>query len=180
MISLLLFIFLSAPGKPSPDVAPKSSKGAPGKVKEDQGVAKLKPAPPSRSAAQQMPSLMGANGLYRLWSADPGLESSIRLKISLFTFESDDFPLKGAQNQYTATALSLAWSPLSFLEAFGSVRNSSNLNNQSRPELIQTQGDLSLGFKLGYFLRPDMALGFGAATHLISGLGEGGDRQRQL
>jgi outer membrane protein OmpA-like peptidoglycan-associated protein len=131
------------------------------------------PAPSQRAADPQQRSAAreGALGVDEVLSADPGPEGTFRLRLSLFHAEADDFPVKGNPDAFSGGQVAVAWTPLPFLEAYLAARNTSNTNRGSFPELLQTQGDLDLGLKGGYFVTDVVGLGASVQTHLTSGLG---------
>lgn len=122
---------------------------------------------------QRGPSFEGGTGLYRVQSADPGPQGTVRFRLSGFLSESEDFPAPGNTNSFSGATLALGYTPIEFLELFFNARNTSNTNEGTRPDLLQTQGDLSLGVKGGYFVLPELAVGLAASAHMVSGLGEG-------
>ncbi|MFN3196849.1 MAG: OmpA family protein [Bradymonadia bacterium] len=122
---------------------------------------------------QRGPNMEGGNGLNRTLSADPGPQGTFRFRLSGFLSESEDFPAPGSSNSFSGASLALGYTPIEFLEVFFNARNTSNVNEGTRPDLLQTQGDMSLGLKGGYFILPEVAVGLAASAHLYSGLGEG-------
>lgn len=120
------------------------------------------------------PAEIGPIGLDRVWSADPGADKTFRLRVGLGWFTADDFPRDGFESSFTRTDFSLAYTPIRYLETFLAVRSTSNTNEGSRPSLIQTQGDLTLGLKGGVFVTDTIAVGAATAVHLLSGVGDGG------
>lgn len=138
--------------------------------------AKVTAPPPEDAAvpvAQRTAAIEGPTGLHRVWSADPGPEGTFRLRFSLGLFSADDFPVDGATNDFTGTDFSLAYTPQENVEAFLSVRSTSNTNDAGEPELLQTQGDLALGLKGGLWVSDSVAIGAAASVRLLSGLGGG-------
>ncbi|MEZ4472119.1 MAG: OmpA family protein [bacterium] len=127
--------------------------------------------PPLR---QRAAGVDGAIGLDRTWSADPGAEGTFRLKFALRWFNATDWPIEGSDNSFLGTTFAAAYSPLPFLETSLAVRSTSNDNPGSRPGLLQTQGDLDLGLKLGHFFTPVIGAGAGVQVHVLGGVGNVG------
>ena len=131
---------------------------------------------------QRGPSVTGANGLDRIWSADPGPEGTARLRLSLSYFDADDFLTPKANNVFLRSDFAVAYTPHRWVETFLSVRATSNTytmateESEARPqnELLQTQGDTVLGAKFGGFIKDDIAVAGAAAVHFASGVGGAG------
>lgn len=120
------------------------------------------------------PAMAGPIGLDQVWSADPGAQGTIRLRLGLSTFNASDWPVKGSDNQFTGTTFALGWTPIKYLELFANVRSTSNTNKGEQPSLLQTQGDVTLGAKGGGFFTDSLAGGLAAAVHFLGGPGEAG------
>ncbi|MBU1899843.1 OmpA family protein, partial [Myxococcota bacterium] len=135
------------------------------------------PTPPAsaRAAIQERApggdSLIGWDGA---WSADPGPLKTFRARIGMELSSNDDFPIQGAHNESTRLRVGFAWTPLPYLEAGLNVLSSSNVNDQGRPNLLQTQGDTRLNLKIGRFLTERFAVGTGLTLAMLSGMGTGG------
>ncbi|MCA9526802.1 MAG: hypothetical protein KC549_10970, partial [Myxococcales bacterium] len=123
---------------------------------------------------QRAAGVDGAIGLDRAWSADPGAEGTFRLKLALRWFEATDWPIEGSDDSFLGTTFALAYTPLPFLEASLAVRSTSNDNPGSRPRLLQTQGDIDLGLKVGHFFTPVIGVGAGVQVHVLGGIGNVG------
>lgn len=123
---------------------------------------------------QRAASSSGAIGLDRVLSADTGPVGTFRLKLGLRTFEADDFPVAGTTNRFTGTSFALAYTPIEALETWLRVNSTSNDNPDGRPSLLQTQGDIDLGAKVGWFVTDTIGLAFAANLRMISGLGSSG------
>lgn len=161
----------------APKSTPKASAGtkaASGKAKSAVAGEKALPSdrvPPKMRAA----SANGAMGLDRVMSADPGPQGTLRLRGGFTGFTTDSWPNANTkENSFSSTTFSLSYTPIEALETFVNVRSTSNTNNNSRPSLLQTQGDMTLGAKGGTFVTETIAVGGAAMVHLLSGLGEGG------
>ncbi len=120
----------------------------------------------------------GETGLLRVMEAGSFPVGTVRLSLFGGGFRStgtDGFlnylGQSGYEQSHFVGLASIAWTPLPYLEVFGSVRNSSNLNTLSRPELLQTQGDLQFGAKGFYQLMPYLQLGANMAAELYLGIG---------
>ena len=123
---------------------------------------------PARSASRE-----GATGVDTVLSADPGRVGTFRLRLSFFGFSADDFPVKGSSDSFTGTTLGLSATPIAPLELYGAIKNTSNKNAGAYPSLLQTQGDLVLGAKGGFYPLPSLAIGLAFSTQLLGGLGGG-------
>ncbi len=123
--------------------------------------------PPDRRA----PSRLGLLGLDEVVSADPGPAGTYRLRLSGFHSTADDFPEAGGENAFSGAQVAIAATPLPFLELALGVRNTSNSNAASFPELLQTQGDLDVAVKGGHFVTEIVGLGAAATVRVTSGLG---------
>ena len=71
----------------------------------------------------------------------------------------EDFPADGTENLFIGTDLKLGYTPHELVEAFLHVRGTSNTNEGGQPELLQTQGDLTFGAKVGAEIMPRDPLG---------------------
>ncbi len=119
-------------------------------------------------------SVQGPTGLDRVWSADTGPEGTVRMRFSLGWFSASDFPVENSENLYLGTDFSFAYTPHELVEAFLNVRGTSNTNDTGRPELLQTQGDLTFGAKVGAEVAAGVSVGGALGIRLLSGLGGGG------
>ena len=142
----------------------------PKKILSEKVVEENRPGPRLRAASAE-----GPIGLDRVWSADPGPEGAFRLKLAMRYFAADAWPIADAAGTtFTGTALGISYTPLAFLETFVVLKSTSSDNPDGRPTLIQTQGDVDVGFKLGHFFTNVIAAGFGAQLHILGGLGASG------
>ena len=147
-------------------------------VKEGTTTTRSGPVPVRQRAA----SVGGATGLDRTWSADTGPEGTTRLRLSLGYFDADDFPNPGANDVFVGSDFAVAYTPHKWVEAFLSIRATSNTvtfapsedGNTTRDELLQTQGDTTLGAKFGGFIKDDIAVAGAAAVKFASGVGGAG------
>jgi outer membrane protein OmpA-like peptidoglycan-associated protein len=123
--------------------------------------------------AGRAPGQDGATGIDTVMSADPGPQGTVRFKLGFSFFSADDFPADGSSNDFSGARLALSWTPIEYLEVFGSLRSTSNVNEAGSPALLQTQGDTVLGLKGGAFVTDMIAVGGAASVHLLPGFGEG-------
>ncbi len=131
---------------------------------------------------QRAASVSGATGLDKTWSADPGPEGTTRLRLSLGYFDADDFPNPSANDVFVGSNFAVAYTPHRWVETFLSIRATSNTVTFSDPEeeadprveLLQTQGDTTLGAKFGGFIKDDIAVAAAAAVKFASGVGSAG------
>lgn len=121
----------------------------------------------------------GEAGLLRVREAGSSAPGTIRVGFhgGFFTSSGGDGFLNylgedGYDQSQVVGKLSLSYTPLPFLEAFVSLRSSSNKNSVSRPSLLQTQGDLELGAKGFYPVTPFLALGLDFGVGFYNGIGE--------
>ncbi len=142
--------------------------------------AKTKKAEPKASPDGREPrrgraaSPSGPIGLDRAWSADTGAEQTFRLRLGLGFFSAEDWPSDGSSNDFLETEFALVYTAHKFVETWLGVHSTSNTNKGSQPQLLQTQGDVTLGVKGGAYITESVALGGAVGVHLLSGLGEGG------
>ena len=129
------------------------------------------PRVPVRSRAA---SLSGATGVETVLSADRGPLGTIRLRLGLDWFETEGFLDVDDTNTFTASTLSLSWTPIDDVEVFGAIRNTSNVNEGGRPSLLQTQGDAALGVKAGLEVNEWYAAAVAGSLAFVSGVGAEG------
>lgn len=113
----------------------------------------------------------GETGLVRVHGAE-GLEPGrVRLSFALDFFRLDSFI--AADNAHTSVGgtLALAFAPLEHLELWVDTRASSNKDARTRPELLETLGDLTLGAKGFLPATPLLAVGADAELTLLTGVG---------
>jgi outer membrane protein OmpA-like peptidoglycan-associated protein len=118
----------------------------------------------------------GETGLVRVREAFGGPPMSIRLSLHGGFFSSGSFLNYLDQVDYSESnvqgQVGLSFTPIEYLEAFVSLRSTSNKNSASRPSLLQTQGDLELGAKGIYPVLPYLGLGLDAAVSFTNGIGD--------
>ena len=93
----------------------------------------------------------GATGLHQVYSADPGPQGTLRLGLQISGFTSDQFLTVGVKERFSRGDLSIAYTPLDYLEVFVNTRSVSYFNPLGSPSYVQGQGDLKLGTKVGHF-----------------------------
>ena len=114
----------------------------------------------------------------RTLSAHVGVVDTVRLRAALGGFSTADFPTAGGENDFIETGLSVGYTPADFAEVYFQVGGTSNTNTLGRPQLIQTQGDVSLGAKFVGALSPMVSAGGALNVHLLSDVGSGDLRGR--
>jgi outer membrane protein OmpA-like peptidoglycan-associated protein len=111
-----------------------------------------------------LPSLLGSVGLFRLSTAETGGLYQLRMGFHGEYSSAEDFLIDGDRNRRLAGGLTLAFSPLKFMEIFTAVLASANRNERVcpksgngpcvsepqrvDPQIIRSFGDLLLGTKL--------------------------------
>jgi outer membrane protein OmpA-like peptidoglycan-associated protein len=83
------------------------------------------------------------------------------LNLSISGFSSKEFLTLGIEEKFSRGDLSVAYTPLDFLEVYAGMRSLSYTNPLSSPNYIQGQGDVKFGAKVGRFWG---VLGVGLAT----------------
>ena len=76
--------------------------------------------------------------------------------------------------RHVGGTLTLSYSPLDFLEVFGSVRAYANANNRERPALFQVLGDSNLGVKAAFRVTRGLYLGGDLSVFLLNRSGDVG------
>lgn len=131
-------------------------------------------------------SLDGAIGLLHTASAQTGGAGSFRFSLLGDYFSGSEFlrPTELAGTTLTGTdsasrvggTVTLSYSPLDFLEVYGSVRAYATSNTTpmltTRPGLIQVLGDATLGVKAGARVVRGLYLGGDAAVYLLNRSGD--------
>ncbi|MGB0647671.1 MAG: hypothetical protein ACPGQS_10875, partial [Bradymonadia bacterium] len=117
---------------------------------------------------------LGGIGLDRTLSAHVGVVDTVRLRARLGGFSTDDFPVDGSSNEFIETGLSVGYTPHENAEVYLLVTGTSNTNSLGKPELIQTQGDFSVGGKYVEQVTPMVSAGAALQLHFLSDVGSGG------
>lgn len=118
----------------------------------------------SRSNDRPVLSIDGAVGLPHLPTARVGVPGSVRIGATGEVFAGSDFLLAGDRQSRQGLTLAVGWTPLPWLEAYGSVIFTSTVNTLAAPQLLQVMGDSNLGAK-GVWRASD-AFSFGADLRL--------------
>ena len=163
-------------GEKTPSEDTETSKDAPtASVVDDLGVDNGSDASESdRSLRHRFAGNYGAVGVLNTIAADLGVANTFRLRGLLGGFSTENFPIDGAENDFLKTGLSLGYT-LSSEWAFNlAVNGTSNTNSLYQPELIQTQGDLTIGGQYAYSLKSGYTMGAVLNAHLMSDVGSGG------
>lgn len=120
----------------------------------------------------------GSLGIGRLTQALPGEPGVVRLGLRGGFFQSNAFPGPAAENRFLTGQLAASWTVLPALEVFGAYRFSSNRNSEQTPKIVQAQGDVLIGAKvgktferisLGADLRFDLRNGIGSDLPALDG-----------
>ena len=117
------------------------------------------------------PSTVGATGVDTVLSAQTGAVGTYRLRIAFGYFSTEDFLGQPDENRFSSSNLSAAFTPHRNVELFLAIRNTTNVNEASRPTLLQTQGDTVLGVKGGHVFGEQFSAGLAGSLHFASGLG---------
>ena len=97
------------------------------------------------------PSRLGATGLAETLSADPGPQGTVRMSFHFGGFSSKDFLTPGVEERFLSARFGVAYTPHELVEIYASARSLSHTNPLSSPTTLQSQGDMTLGAKLGRF-----------------------------
>jgi OOP family OmpA-OmpF porin len=168
------------PDAPKPD-APKSDAPKPDAPKSDAPKSDAPTAAvrtssaaastPRRSAGRLAPTPWGDTGVLRVASAEAMPVGHVRLSFGLDMFSADGFIAEGDQASRVAGTLALSYAPVRPLELRLNTRATATRNALSRPELIQSQGDLGLGAKLSFAIGDIGHVGADAQITFLSGVG---------
>jgi len=119
-----------------------------------------------------MPSLLGPSGILRVFSADSGPAGTFRFQLTGEYFRASNFLQRNDTNSRVGGRLLIGISPLDWLEVFLTLTAASNDNNQSTPNLIQTQGDFSIGLKGCYRVYDFFCVGAQGSALFLTGAGD--------
>jgi len=129
-----------------------------------------------RASTLRSNALTGATGQLRLLSADSGEIGSVRVSFVESFFSGTGVLCPNcsradgtvSKNQdsvgLSASRLQLSLTPTRFMEAFGSVQFQSTSNDQNRPRVIQTAGNVDFGAKFYMPYRAGRIYNLGALT----------------
>jgi len=139
-------------------------------------------APESEEAAAQLRaqrflshnSIDGAVGGFQVVDAGSGPRGTFRLQLATHFFSASDFLNEGDTNGQVGGVLSVSWTPLDFLEVFGTISSYANSNDTESPSLFQVLGDTTLGAKGFYTLpkQPWLTVGGDLTLHLLNTVGD--------
>jgi OOP family OmpA-OmpF porin len=150
----------SAAGADNPYVAPfdsAPSRSSPGDVAHD-------------PHAQN--SWSGSSGGVHMIDGSSGEVGSLRLQLGLNFFSAHDFLVPGDKDQALSGQLSMSATPIEHLELFGSLRSHGNSNSRGSPELLQVDGDVTLGAKVHTSIEPWLGLGAEARLIFLNAVGQ--------
>jgi outer membrane protein OmpA-like peptidoglycan-associated protein len=147
-----------------------------------EGESAATPAPESEEAAAQLRAQRflsqntwsGAVGGIRVVDAGSGPRGTFRLQLGTQFFSASDFLNEGDTNGQVGGVLSLSWTPLDFLEVFGTISSYANSNDTESPSLFQVLGDTTVGAK-GFYTLPNqqwLTVGGDLTLHLLNTVGD--------
>jgi outer membrane protein OmpA-like peptidoglycan-associated protein len=118
------------------------------------------------------PTLTGETGLLRVAAAESSAPKIIRLGFGLdFYSASGIFGMNDDSSRFGG-ALSVSGSPTNYLEFWLSTRTQSTKSSLTTPNLLQAQGDLSIGGKAFYPLSPLFSAGADIQATFLSSIGK--------
>ncbi|MBK9261863.1 MAG: OmpA family protein [Polyangiaceae bacterium] len=150
----------------------------------------VKPAAPIDEAEERartlinQPNTFGSTGLLRTSHAASGAAGTFRVSFLSDFFFTNNFlcdpdlstaagqPItcsrdnKGDSANHVGAFFSVSATPVSFLEAFATIRTYANYNDQGKPKLLQVLGDTTFGLK-GFTPKVGNYFSFGAEAHLM-------------
>lgn len=97
---------------------------------------------------------------------------SFRTQLALDFFSASSFLNTNDSNKHIGGALTMSWTPLSFLEAYASISAYANSNNTENPQLFQVLGDTVLGAKGFYSVLPWLTVGGDLSLALLNTVGD--------
>ena len=155
-----------------PKASPRSEPSAATKAPA-MGASTSKPARKrsSRSYDRLAVSPGGETGLYRVASAETVTPGLIRLAFGLDFFRVGTLFDQDDSHSQVGGVLSISGAPIEYVELWLNTRAQSNSNDLTSPELLQSQGDLTLGVK-GLYPVADLAtVGLDLSLKMLSGIG---------
>jgi hypothetical protein len=141
---------------------------------------------PPDPAADVAPTFDGPVGLLHMSTAEVGSRFQLRTGLMGRMFSANNFLINQDENLRMQGALSIAFTPVRFLEVFGSISGSANRNRRicttssggttvcnsepgrNDPEVIKSYGDLSLGSKFAYPLSGGVSAGGELGVRFLS------------
>ncbi|MBK8170817.1 MAG: OmpA family protein [Sandaracinaceae bacterium] len=112
-----------------------------------------------------------SGGIHIVDAAAPPV-GTFRTQLALDFFSASSFLNTNDSNKHIGGALTLSWSPLSFLEAYASISAYANSNNTENPQLFQVLGDTVLGAKAFYGVLPWLTVGGDLSLSLLNTVGD--------
>ncbi len=131
---------------------------------------------PLRASMSALGSLWGPVGLFNMSTADAGPVGTLRLGLHGQYSRAQSFIVQGDTNSRLGGALAFGFTPIRYLELFGSVQAAANRNtrdpakepNRSDPEIIRAFGDLLVGSKFARALGGGLSAGAQLDLRLLS------------
>lgn len=148
----------------SPDTV---ASGTPPAAPEDEEMAE-----DGRSPRRVAVTPSGATGVLRVSAADSVEPGLLRLSGSVEFFRVGSFFESGDNHTRWIGEFSLSGAPTDFLELWVNVGGSSNRNDRTDPQLLQTLGDLSVGIKGYYPVGRVLSLGADVQVGFLTGIGD--------
>ncbi|MEE2904167.1 MAG: carboxypeptidase regulatory-like domain-containing protein [Myxococcota bacterium] len=124
-----------------------------------------------KKSARTASSQSGAAGLIGILSADGGTVGTFRLGFGLDMFGGSNVFTSSDELTKVGATLSVASSPIEHLELWFNTKAQSTTSNLTNPNLLQAQGDFSLGAKGYVEVAPMVDLAAAAQVSLLSGIG---------
>jgi outer membrane protein OmpA-like peptidoglycan-associated protein len=169
----------ASPDEDAPAPAPERVRGkkrlAPSADAEALAPAAEEPTAPAAEGAgflRLAPSLSGETGLLRVAAAESSAPKLIRLSLGLDFYSASGVFGTGDDSSRFGGALSVSGSPTNYFELWLSTRTQSTRSSLTTPNLLQAQGDLSLGAKGFYPLSPMFSIGGDVQATFLSSIGK--------
>lgn len=112
-----------------------------------------------------------SGGIHIVDAAAPPV-GTFRTQLAADFFSASNFLNVGDTNRHIGGALTVSWTPLSFLEAYASISAYANFNNTEVPGLFQVLGDSTLGAKGFYSVTPWLTVGGDLSLFLLNTVGD--------
>ena len=132
------------------------------------------------AATRLTSSVEGPVGLYKVLSAEPGTPGVLRFGLTGQVFTYNNFPVVGANDTREVGTLTLAFTPLKFLDVYVGTEVQSNDSTPStaadtvhatNPNFISELGDFWGGVKVGGFITTGIGLALDVRGEAYSGIG---------